>query len=109
MSTFKDAIKKDIKAVFLNGLEFADQYNINGIDMLAVVDEVTLKERKSRGQAEYAEGVYKDQKLIFVEKSVYGEPPAIGEILRLNGSRYFVTNCIDDLGLLEISVEANAQ
>lgn len=44
-TSFKDQIRADISSVFLNGLEFADDHELNGKTMKAVIDDNELLER----------------------------------------------------------------
>ena len=39
MSAFKDAVSKDVKAVFLNLDEFANEHTLNGKTVVCVVDK----------------------------------------------------------------------
>lgn len=105
--SFKDQVKKDIKAVFINPLEFADMHNIDGVDILCVVDRDQLIERTSQSYSEYAEGVFKDLLHIYVDISDMSSKPVKGEILRLDGQIYIVQSTYEDMGVYEITVEAN--
>ncbi|WP_240198318.1 hypothetical protein [Salmonella enterica] len=57
MNSFKEIMAQDISAVFMNEKEFADIYNIDGKDILAVLDQNLVHERNKRSYAEFAEGV----------------------------------------------------
>lgn len=57
MNSFKEVIAQDISAIFLNEKEFADTYNIDGKDILAVIDTDLIHERNKRSYAEFAEGI----------------------------------------------------
>lgn len=107
MSGFKDAIASDIKAVFLNSLEFADEHNINGNPVVCVVDRDVIKERNAKTYSEYAEGVYLEQIMIFVAKDDLSRVPVKGEMLRLDGQRYLVDEVSENMGMLEITIEDN--
>ena len=71
MSRFKDAVAADIKAVFINGLEFADEHDINGETVMAVVDGDIIQERNSSSYSEYPEGVFQQQIMVFVSAMIY--------------------------------------
>lgn len=107
MSAFKDAVANDVKAVFINGLEFADEHTINGATVQCVVDSDITKERNTPSSSEYANGVYIEQKMIFVAKSDLPGVPVKGEMLRLDGDRYLVDEVQESDGMLEITIEDN--
>ena len=99
--SFKDQIALDL-AVFFNIEENADSHNINGQNMPVVLDGDTLRRRQAKG--EYG---YEGTMVIFVAQSDYGEEPAIGEILNLDGEIYRVTDVQSDQGVYSITIEAN--
>ncbi|MBW9789980.1 sugar transporter, partial [Escherichia coli] len=51
MNSFKEVIAQDISAIFLNEKEFADTYNIDGKDILPVIDTDLIHERNKRSYA----------------------------------------------------------
>ena len=108
MPKLRDYLTNDLDT-FINSDEFAKIHNVNGCDMLAVVDEDIQKERP-RGSAERspaAEGVFVGNVSLFVRLTDFGELPTQGTILRLNGKMYFVSTVSESEGLLEIVLEAN--
>lgn len=107
MIRFKAAIAADIKAVFINGLEFADEHDINGQAVLCVVDRDVAQERNGPSYAEYAEGVYRSQIVVYVAADDLPERPVRGELFRLDGDRYLVDEVAENMGVLEITIEAN--
>lgn len=107
MSAFKDAVAADIKSTFINALEFADTHNIDGTDVLCVVDSDILQERSSKAASEYAEGVFRAQILVYIAKEDLPVRPVYGEVIRLDGDLYLVQECIENMGVLEITIEAN--
>ncbi len=54
-TSFKDQIKADISSVFLNGLEFADDHELNGKTMKAVIDDNELLERDNNISKDFVE------------------------------------------------------
>ena len=107
MSRFKDAVAADIKAVFINGLEFADEHDINGETVMAVVDGDIIQERNSSSYSEYPEGVFQQQIMVFVSADDLPERPVKGELFFLDNERYIVDRCNENMGILEITIEAN--
>lgn len=107
MSRFKDQVAADIKQVFINSLEFAATHNINGQNVDAVIDRDVIKERQPPTASEYAEGVYKEEMLVYVAAGDLRRTPIKGELFRLDGSRYVVSEVAENIGVLEITIEAN--
>lgn len=117
MNSFKEVMAQDISAVFLNGNEFADTFNIDGKDMLAVLDTDLIHERNKRSYAEFAEGVNQGQITLFVERIGFERVPVKDQQLsicsysndgRLNPvRRYTVDEVNDDCGVLELTLTVN--
>lgn len=107
MSAFKDAVKADIKRVFINPLEFADEHEINGDAVLAVVDRDVIKERQQPTATDYAEGVFMEEILVYVEADDLPRKPVKGELMTLDGERYLVKEVAENMGVLEITIIAN--
>jgi hypothetical protein len=104
---FKATVGADVIDTFLNTLEFADTHTINGAQMPAVVDSPVFAERQARSQKDYADGIYTDRKIVYVSAAAFGVRPALGEQLMLDGARFIVTECTDEMGMYAITVEAS--
>lgn len=98
----REQIQIDNRQTFLNPNEFADTYIINGKPMLGVLE----KSSDSR-HPHYAEGVSLISHVLHVSLSEFGEEPEQGERLVINGKTYYVANVIAEMGMLDISLEAN--
>ena len=106
MSAFKDMVARDVKGVFLNTLEFSDIHNVNGVEMPVQIDGNEQIERQKR-QTEVAEGIFVNQKLIYVAAEDFGALPRIESVLKLDGKTYRVADAIDEDGIYSITIEAN--
>ena len=104
--SFKDIIRRDIRAVFLNKDEFAEEHTVNGRPMLIQLDENELLERDKSRVGTHQDGLYKSRRLIYAAASDFGPRPAIGALLNLDGRQYKVADCKDEGGLLSIELEA---
>lgn len=64
-NAFKDIIRKDNAAVFLNPDEFGEIHLVGGRRMNVIVDDNEMIEREKRqsGMKDYRQGVYKRQML----------------------------------------------
>lgn len=105
--SFKDEARKDIQRVFVNPLEFAEPHDIDGTTVLCVVDDDVIDERQGIGRTQWMDGVYIDMRLIYIEKDLLPRKPVRGQLMRLDGERFIVQKVAENMGVLEITIEAN--
>lgn len=103
---FKDVIKADVHKVFLNVEEFSDTHVINGVEMPVQIDSNEQIEREKRFN-QNMDGIYKNQKLIYVAASDFGPMPKQSSILTMDKRTYRVADAIDEDGIYSITLEAN--
>lgn len=106
MSAFKDIIANDVHQTFLNIDEFSDTHKVNGKEMPVQIDTNEQIEREKR-MNQNADGVYTNQKLIYLAASDFGPMPKQGAILNLDGKIYRVADAVDEYGIYSITIEAN--
>ena len=106
MSTFKDIIASDVHKTFLNIEEFSDLHEVNGELIPVQIDSNEQIEREKRF-AQNMDGIYLNQKLIYVSASDYGPLPKQGSIITLDERKYRVADAIDEYGVYSITLEAN--
>ena len=104
--TFKEAIASDVHDVFLNTDEFSDTHMVNGVPMTVQVDENEQIEREKRFN-QNMDGLFTNQKLIYVAADEFGPLPKHGTILRLDNRTYTVADAIAEDGVYSITLEAN--
>ena len=104
--TFKEIIADDVHRTFLNIEEFSDTHTVNGKEMPVQVDTNEQIEREKR-MSQNVDGVYMNQKLIYVAASNFGPMPKQGSILNLDGKVYRVADAVDEYGVYSITIEAN--
>lgn len=104
--TFKEIIADDVHRTFLNIEEFSDTHTVNGKEMPVQVDTNEQIEREKR-MSQNVDGVYMNQKLIYVAVSDFGPMPKQGSILNLDGKVYRVADAVDEYGVYSITIEAN--
>jgi hypothetical protein len=105
----KDYFGLDMQT-FFNTDEFAETHIVNGTEMDIVLDEDLLKERqanKTDTEGRYISGIYNADVLFHVQKSIYGDSPAVGEIVDLDGEIYRVADVQEDANIYSISLAAN--
>lgn len=106
MSAFKDIVKQDIGSTFMNPDEFSEMHTINGKKMPIQVDSNEQIEREKRYN-QNMDGIYKNQKLIFVAADDFGPMPKQGTVLNLDGRLYKVEDAIHEDGVYSITLGAN--
>ena len=106
MKSFKEILSEDVHRTFLNLDEFSDIHKVNGKDIAVQIDTNEQIEREKRMNS-FADGFYRNQKLIYVSASDFGPLPKIGSILNLDSSIYRVVDVADEYGIYSITIEAN--
>lgn len=104
--TFKDIIKQDVQHTFLNADEFSDMHEINGKMMPVQIDSNEQIEREKRIN-QHMDGIYLNQKLIYVAASDYGPLPKQGSVINFDGKIYKVADAVAEDGIYSITLEAN--
>ena len=109
MSAFKDAVRKDVQATFLNLDEFADYHEINGERIPCVLDkDVTGEAPKAKGNVTM-EGVFVNSVTIYVAENALKTRPVEGERLDVDGSLHIVSSVSDEAGMWVIVAEEFGQ
>ena len=104
--TFKEAIASDVHEVCLNTEEFSDMHLVNGVPMAVQIDDNEQIEREKRFN-QNMDGIFTNQKLIYVAAADYGPLPKQGTIIRLDKRSYTVADAIEEDGVYSITLEAN--
>lgn len=110
--TFKDTIKQDIRAVFLNFDEFGEIHRLNGKERLVIIDENELTEREKKikvsGGMKGVDGeLHLKQLLFYIASADFGKLPSPGSVLDFDGRKYVITDAENEDGIYSISLEAN--
>ena len=100
MGTFKDHLQSDI-SVFQNADEFSGVKNVNGTDMLITIDSNILKKTNDNHN-----GLIENNVMMFVAADVYGELPAAGMRVSVDGDGYRVISAENENGMYEIQLRA---
>lgn len=104
--TFKEIIKNDVRQVFMNTDEFSEPHTINGKEMPVQIDSNEQIEREKR-MNQNMDGIYKNQKLIYVSAEDFGALPKQGAMLNMDGRMYKVEDAIHEDGVYSITLGAN--
>lgn len=81
--SFKDVIASDVHDTFMNADEFSDMHDLNGKMMPVQVDSNEQIEREKRFN-QHMDGIYKNQKLIYVAATDYGPMPKQGSLIQFD-------------------------
>lgn len=100
MSYFKDMVAADVKRIFLNPDEFAEKHNIDGKEILCVLD----KNINSDPTLAKALGVYSNTVTLYVSEKDMEVPKATGSI-RIDGSVHLVVSAGIEDGMIVIVAE----
>lgn len=103
---FKDIIASDVHDAFMNTEEFSEMHTINGVEMPVQVDSNEQIEREKRFN-QHMDGIYKNQKLIYVSATDYGPMPKQGTLIKFDGRPYKVADAISEDGIYSLTLEAN--
>lgn len=102
MSSFMDAIADDIDKVFFDPDIFGSIHNVNGNDILILVDENELAEVTKR-YIERRDDVHKNEVLLFLQKSDIGDKRLkVNSILELDGNKLFIHDAKEEDGVYKV-------
>lgn len=104
--TFKEQLKRDAHAVFLNTNEFADVHRINGRMMAALIDSSEAAKREKR-YVERIDGMYAQTSVLYVAADDYGPLPSQGSRLELDGRPYLIEHAAEEDALYVLTISAN--
>ena len=96
----------DVHDTFMNADEFSDMHDLNGKMMPVQVDSNEQIEREKRFN-QHMDGIYKNQKLIYVAATDYGPMPKQGSLIQFDKRPYKVADAISEDGIYSITLEAN--
>ena len=104
MSAFKELVARDVKDTFLDTDYFSDSHEVNGKDMPVQVDNNEQINREKR-RVDNADGIFRNQKLIYVSAVDYGPLPRQGSTIKFDGRTYKVMDAISEDGIYSITIE----
>ena len=104
--TFKETVAADVHNVFMNPEEFSEIHSVNGKEMPVQIDSIEQIEREKRVN-QHMDGIYANQKLIYVAADDFGKLPKQGTLLKLDARTYRVADAIEEDGVYSITLEAS--
>ena len=100
---FKEQIRKDLDAVFLNLKEFAELRRVEGVEIAVVVDDDALKTLK-KGQIL---GLVEADMLLMGREQDFPADLEPGRLLNVDGRELIVANSGKDMGMVEVALHQN--
>lgn len=101
--TFKNVIEKDIKKTFINVQEFSTIHTFDRQPVNCIVDDDKLVEQTLKSVV----GTYKGVKMIHIAQSDLKGRPKNGAKVEFDNKMYTITDCIDNDGILTITLDIN--
>ncbi|MGZ0084577.1 hypothetical protein ACWNXI_03075 [Caldibacillus thermoamylovorans] len=107
MSNFKTYTERDLSS-FFNINEFADYHDIDGQQVLSIIDSDQFGERPRDPADLYriTGGIYQAAIVVYVKAADYAKP-VVGQQIYVDGEDYYVTAVAEEAGVLKIAATAN--
>ena len=102
----RDILSSDLDEVFFDAGDFAETHNINGTDVLCVVDTDLNKIRSVQDSEQY-DGISLTLTRLYVKKSDLPKRPVYDKVFRLDEKPYTVVDCADEAGVWVITLGLN--
>lgn len=112
--TFKDFASEDISAVFFNGDEHADLHNVDGKDVLVILEKDDVRDHSAHWEAgakqNFDTGLYNRHIILYIRVEDYGPKPKQGKILTLDKKlTYLIQKCDEESGVYRMTMERTRQ
>lgn len=109
MNTFKENLTEDLRDVFFDVDEFAEEHDLNGTVCLCVLEKPRTEEKYIRGATYDAyEGLHGVGVTVHVEARLLPDIPVEGMQFNLDGKVMLVDACTQEAGLLSIVLKGHA-
>ena len=108
--TFKEFASEDISAVFFNGDEHADLHNVDGKDVLVILEKSDVRDHSAHWEAgakqNFDTGLYNRHIILYIRVEDYGPKPKQGKLLMLDKKiAYSIQKCDDEGGIYRMTME----
>lgn len=116
--TFKDCAAADIDLTFFEESEHADLHNVDGKDVLVILDTHDLREHSAHWEAgakkNFDTGLYTAHTILFIRVDDYGPKPKVGKQLVMDAGTkqkrtYSIVSCEDEGGVYRMTLERTRQ
>lgn len=99
---FDELIAVDIRGVFLNPVDFGKVHNINGTDVICVIDKNNIHIRGGGGRVaggRREEGVREGSFFLYIDALEFENKPMPHEQIEIDGHSYFMRDVSDEDGI----------
>ncbi len=108
--TFKDFASADIRTVFFNGDEHADLHNVDGKDVLVILEKSDVRDHLAHWEAgakqNFDTGLYTLHVVMYIRVEDYGPKPKQGKLLILDKKlSYSIQKCDDEGGIYRMTMK----
>lgn len=112
--TFKDFAFSDIGAVFFNGDEHAKEHNVDGKDVLVILEKDDVRDHSAHWEAgakqNFDTGLYNRHIILYIRVEDYGPKPKQGKLLTLDKKlTYLIQKCGEESGVYRMTMERTRQ
>lgn len=101
--SFKDMVERDIKGVFIDFDFFGETHNVEGRDIVIVIDNDTLKEKQGGQDLAVAES----STLFYAHAEDLPKRRPSGEVLNIDGRECTIDDWSENMGLATIALRQN--
>ncbi|HEY4534273.1 MAG TPA: hypothetical protein VIG61_08980 [Fusobacterium sp.] len=101
---FKDCLEKDIANIFFSFEEFGEEHTISGHTAICILDEDRFEAKQRKGLLTTDDGVFLEGMTIYIPSKTFRYRPHVEEKITIDGKKYDVISCKEDMGILELDV-----
>ena len=107
MISFKQQLEADLD-IFFNADEFAETHNLNGEDVVCILEGLTTKEMLTKANNTPAfDGVSALTRILHIKTSDLPERLAHGNVVELDGDTFRVGDAVEENGITTITLEVD--
>ena len=112
--TFKNFAFADISAAFFNADEHAEAHNVDGKDVLVILEKDDVRDHSAHWEAgakqNFDTGLYNRHMILYIRVEDYGTKPKQGKVLTLDKKHvYLIQKCDEEDGVYRMTIERTRQ
>ncbi|MEG2344090.1 MAG: hypothetical protein RSB52_08015 [Acidaminococcaceae bacterium] len=99
----------DNKEIFMDAEDFATWHDLNGINCISILQDISVAESLSTGAgtAQTYAGIYGSRLQVNCLTESLQEVPVFGQVFFVDQKQYLVEDCTENMGILTIQLVAN--
>lgn len=101
---FKDAMENDIQNTFLNVNEFGEEHNLNGENVICVIDEDSFQEKEISGKLTVESGFFTKGVTVFIDKKYLRYKPTGNMEIEFDNENWTIASCKENFGMYELDL-----